>query len=466
MNLAGLETFGDALGAIPGGSDTYFVNESFSFNSGMFISSTVTGGQFSGLLKSLNQGPAVGFTQFGTISNGTNTLQLTDLPSGLAAEVVAYLGHSTGGNDVTVSQGLLDYAANKGIDPSQLILDKANSYVKFNYPNSGNYIHNADFMEGKIVYNYFAEYDIPITPGAVYGLGRQKVTENMTPVPTDRFIFDYSYFHNVPVSYGKMAVNRFTPGFEKTFLKKKCSIEMRLPFATTLDNTLYTNNQNEQNVLSIGDMTVILKWLVFKQKKWAMTLGLGISLPLADDTHLIDSVTNREVICSKHKSFHLMPYLGLLYIPNDRLFFQGYFQIDATTGGDSTYVADLSDPAGERMVYAGKTRERTYAYTSLGAGYWLYKKSDDQGNLKRGVNLMGELHWTQSLDRAEGVHNEQGNYIFNIGRDRKNYSVLDLTLGTRFMYNEKSNIGLGYSVPLSNNRQFDGELRLTFNRYF
>jgi len=40
-------------------------------------------------------------------------------------------------------------------------------------------------------------------------------------------------------------------------------------------------------------------------------------------------------------------------------------------------------------------------------------------------------------------------------------------LGTRYLFNEKTNVGIGYSVPLSNqNRQFDGELRIAFNRYF
>ena len=83
------------------------------------------------------------------------------------------------------------------------------------------------------------------------------------------------------------------------------------------------------------------------------------------------------------------------------------------------------------------------------------------------MNLMGELHWTQSLYRGMGVRYEQDNYIFNIGGDRGNYTVVNMTLGSRYLLNEKTSVGLGYSVPLSNrNRQFDGELRMTLNRYF
>ncbi|MDR0392420.1 MAG: hypothetical protein LBH59_10970, partial [Planctomycetaceae bacterium] len=83
-----------------------------------------------------------------------------------------------------------------------------------------------------------------------------------------------------------------------------------------------------------------------------------------------------------------------------------------------------------------------------------------------GINIVGELHWTQSIDRTNGVQNTQGNFIFNIGKDTKNYSILNSTIGTRFILNHKTNIGIGYALPLSNQKQFDGELRITCNRYF
>ena len=362
---------------------------------------------------------------------------------------------------VTVSPGLAEYAKSYGIDPAKLSLSKAS--VTFDYP--GAYSH-ADFINGEIEYAYAAEYQIPIAPGATYGLGRQKITENMTPIPTDRFIFDYSYFHNVPLAYRKMPVNRFTPGFEKTFFNKRFSVEMRFPFAATIDSKVYSNNDNQLNVLRWGDATTILKYLVFRNDRLAMTVGLGVSMPFAADTQMFDSATGREVIRSNHESIHLMPYVGFLYMPNDRLFFQSYFQIDAATNGDPTYVGDLSDVAGKRMLYAGKVYERTYAYTSLSAGYWLFRKTDSRGTVKRGMNLMSELHWTQSLDCADGVQYVQDNFVFDIGSSRRNDSVLNMTFGTRYLFNAKTNLGIGYSVPLSQNRQFDGELRMMLNRYF
>lgn len=474
MNLTGLETFGDALGPIPNGSDFYYLTETFTLNSGMFVNSFAgSNGLFSANLASLAGGPAYGISQSNDspfVPGNTYRMAVSNLPAGVAADAIAYLGRlgtgSNGNFDVTASQGLVDYAKANGIDPSQLALDPTNSYVEFVYPTSGSYLHASDFIGGSIAYQYFAEYRVPALPEVIYGLTRQKVTENMTPVPTDRIIFDYSYFHNVPLAYRDIPVQRFTPGFEKTFFKKNCSVEMRFPFAATIDNTLYSNNANEISVVRWGDMTVILKWLALKRNNFAMTLGLGISLPIAEGTNLIDAYTGREVIRSNHESVHLMPYFGLLYLPNDRVFLQAYFQVDAAANGDPTYVADMASDAA-KMNFAGKVYDRTYAYTALSVGYWMARKFNVDGSIKRGMNLIGELHWTQSLDGARGIRYQQDNYVFDIGNVRDNYSVLDLTVGTRFQFNTKTNIGVGYSVPLSGDcRQFDGELRLTCNRYF
>ena len=484
MNLVGLETFGDALGNVPAGGDVMTGVCQIELYRPLFapsvVASSYTPGEVlvEGNMDSLlNFVPGISFAKTYPFWQYTDDSQwysrhiaLTDIQTGgeLENDVIVYLNHlSNGGVAVDelyayVPPALVDYLKSQGyVDPAKLSLntDEDKSFIELDT------LFN--LIGAQITYNYAVEYLIPaVSASQIYGLGRQKITENFTPLPTDRFIFDYSYYHNVPLPYGKMPVNRFTPGIEKTFFNKRCSFEMRLPFAATIDNNLQTNNENSLNVTRMGDATAILKYLVFKRERLAMTLGLGMSLPFADDTHLFDTTTGREVIHSKNQSVHLMPYVGLLYAPNDRVFFQSYFQVDATAKGDSIYVADF---AGNGMLYAGKAKERTYAYTSASVGYWLFRNYCRHGRLQNGMSLMGELHWTQSLDRAAGVRHEQSgmyHYQFDIGRDRGNYSVLNTTLGARYLFGEKANVGIGYAIPLSNNRQFDGELRVTFNRYF
>ncbi|GHT26440.1 hypothetical protein FACS18942_03900 [Planctomycetales bacterium] len=472
-NLTGLETFGDALGAGLDGGSSIFLQETFTINSGAFSGSTITATGFTTHLSPMSGGFAVPITIPGNFYDNTyNNVSFSSLPAGLRDDIAAYIGSvaagSGGSYPATISSGLVEYAKSNGIDPSQLTANLNESYVSFAVP-AGNYPLTPDFLGGQIQYDYLAEYIVPLTPGGggIFGLGRQKITENMTPLPTDRLIFDYSYFHNVPIVYRKMAVNRFTPGFEKTFFNKRFSVEMRLPLATTIDNTIYSDNNNSLNVMRIGDMTTTVKWLVFQRKKIAMTFGLSFSLPLAEDMNLVDTASGRNAVSWKNETVHLMPYVGILYMPKKRTFFQAYFQVDAAVHGDSTYVGDYVDTSSDKMIYAGKTFDRTYAYTSTALGYWLYQQNDSSGNLRNGMNVIGELHWTQSLDKAKGVTSTQGNYNFDIGRADGSYHVLDMTLGTRLVFNKKTNVGLGYSVPLSssNSRQFDGEFRLTYNRY-
>ncbi len=62
-----------------------------------------------------------------------------------------------------------------------------------------------------------------------------KLSENTSPIPRDRVFVNYSYFDNVPLQQGGVDVNRFVPGFEKTFFNGITSVEVRAPMASTLD---------------------------------------------------------------------------------------------------------------------------------------------------------------------------------------------------------------------------------------
>lgn len=467
MNLTGLETFGDALGTAQPGFNEISRFETFTINTPLFSNPTLSGGMFRAQVASLTGGPGIGIS---APADGSGTVRFTSAPASVTNGTLSYLGQTAIGTNrdfpagsLICSDQLIAYAKEYGIDVSQLVFDDQHSQATFVSDGAG----GITLTDAKLVYGYTAITQVPIQSpgGAVYGLGRQKITENMTPIPTDRFFFDYSYFHNVPLAYRTMPVNRFTPGFEKTFLDKRFSFEMRLPFAATIDHNLYDDNDNRLSVFRLGDMTMMLKWLLFQREKFYLTVGLGLSVPLSEDMRLYDSVAGHELIRWQNETCHVMPYVGFLYLPHPRTFLQMYFQIDASTHGDPTYVRDAA--ADDAMLRIGKTFERTYAYTSLALGYWLFRNESPSGRVRNGMNLIGELHWTQSVDRGKGVRYEQGTDLFDIGNVTGSYSVLNMTLGTRMLFNEKTNLGIGYALPLSGDRrQFDGELRMTVNRYF
>ena len=85
-----------------------------------------------------------------------------------------------------------------------------------------------------IAYTETTPIVIPSSAGSV--VGRMKIAENVSPLPRDRVFFNYSLFGNVPLSQGGGNVNRFSPGFEKTFFNRMTSVELRAPFAATLNS--------------------------------------------------------------------------------------------------------------------------------------------------------------------------------------------------------------------------------------
>lgn len=71
------------------------------------------------------------------------------------------------------------------------------------------------------------------------------------------------------------------------------------------------------------------------------------------------------------------------------------------------------------------------------------------------------------MDEGRGLEFSENNQHFSVGRSSSTYSIANATLGARIVRNRNTSFGIGYAVPLGDrDRQFDGELRLSMNRYF
>src|SRR5690606_37245864 len=77
-------------------------------------------------------------------------------------------------------------------------------------------------------------------PGAAPGafVGRQKISDNSSPIPRSRIFVNYDFFNATPLTSGEVDVSRVTPGFELAFFDDNLSIEVRAPFASTLDSDM------------------------------------------------------------------------------------------------------------------------------------------------------------------------------------------------------------------------------------
>ena len=296
----------------------------------------------------------------------------------------------------------------------------------------------------------------PAVGGAV---GRVKIAENTSPMPRDRVFFNYSNFQNVPLTQGGTNVNRFTPGFEKTFNEGTASFELRLPFATTLSSNVSATGISDGDHLEFGDISMTYKTLVYRDDELAFSGGMQVALPTADpvNVNLADGTT---IVKIKNQSVRLMPFVGALYTPNDRFFSQAFLQFDvAATGNDVLANFDLT-----KLRRIGTVQDSTYAYLDLSAGYWTYLADDQEATLS-GIAPMIELHYNQSLQEGDVLRASNN---FQLGTFGSNLSVVNAVIGTTFQFGPSSALTMGYAVPIGsgNDQQFDSEFRVFFNKRF
>jgi len=347
-----------------------------------------------------------------------------------------------------------------GLSGGKTVYDASNSWYEYNPADK------SDSIQGAFQYLYINQLNRQAEISAALSqslVGRIKITEDLSPIPQDRLIFNYNYFHNVPSGNMKFPINRFTPGFEKTFFNKLMSFEMRLPMAVTMDTNLKSDDSTSLRSGQVGDLTMTLKALLLRRNKFLMTGGMTITAPTGKDVKYYDVMTGNQMLQYNNDSCHLMPFVGGLWTPSCNWFHQAYLQVDVDTNGRSVATRD---PNLGYLTHKGRAYDNTYLYGSVSSGRWLYRNDRKRSGLT-GLNVIGELHWTRAVNSSKDVVVDDGNRIYRVGNFCDNFEMLNATIGTRAVFNQRTVLGLAYGTPLTRrDRQFDGELRLSLNHYF
>jgi hypothetical protein len=300
-------------------------------------------------------------------------------------------------------------------------------------------------------------------PGLPSGgvVGIQKLVENSSPIPRDRILFNYSYYNNVRFTPGGRDVNRYVVGFEKTFFDQIASIELRVPFASTLNSDLYPNSfpgspPNTTNT-EFGNLTLYTKALLLTGDSYAVGAGLGIGLPTADDINLL-APNGERFIHIENEAVQLMPYIGAVYAPNDRFFSQALLQVSTVTNGNPTYL-DIPQLG---LLQFGTLNDPTWLFASVNVGYWAHRM--DSSQCLSGIAPTFELHYNTTLQDTDSINVGP----FQVGDRFSHLEMVNLVAGVNFEFFGHSYLSLGYVAPVTNgaDRFFDGELRVLFNRYF
>ena len=307
--------------------------------------------------------------------------------------------------------------------------------------------------------------------------GRTKLAEGSTPIPRDRVFLNYSYFADAQLSSaGGIAVNRYTPGFEKTFFNGNASVEVRVPFASTLTSNIdATTGFINPTDMQFGNVTIYNKALLYQDQTFATSAGLGLTLPTANNINVFTGPT--QTLHISNDAVHLLPFLGALYTPNDRFYTQGFLQFDLDSNGnrvDSNVntANGITNPGGV-LTRAGTFRDAAYVYASVGTGYWLYRSATPGPFGITGFSPVGELHYNRNLQNGNVINGQIGsgdmatiNTLY--GSAFTNIEVLNAVVGANMLFGRNRILTAGYCTPLGMgvDKQFAGELRIMFNWYF
>ncbi len=296
------------------------------------------------------------------------------------------------------------------------------------------------------------------------GSGRAKISDDNSVFPEDRVFFFYNYFDNailVPApSAHALDVNKYTPGFEKTFWDRQASLELRIPFANTQASDVFLVGGKDEAV-EFGDLELTLKFLLWKGDYFAAAAGLGFNAPTAPDVRVFEGNSPTPTFTIANDAFHLVPYFGVLYTPSDNLFVQTFVEFDIDTTGNEV---KQPTPNGD----AGTLRDQNLLQVDLQTGLWLWREPN--ARYITGLAPTVEFHYTTTINNAKFVTVPTPNGPYVLGNTANRIDIHNLTLGVEMLLGSKSTLNIAAVVPLdkptSDNRQFDSEYFIQLNRFF
>jgi hypothetical protein len=296
------------------------------------------------------------------------------------------------------------------------------------------------------------------------GSGRAKISDDNSVFPEDRIFFFYNYYDNAILipspTLHALDVNRYTPGFEKTFFDRNASFEMRIPFAGTQSSDVLLSGGKDED-LEFGDLEMVLKVLLWKGDYFAAAGGLGFNAPTAAPVHVFLNTSSTPLFTIDNDSFHLLPYFGVLYTPSENLWMQTFVEFDIDTNGN-----EVKRPIPNGDV--GTLRDQNLMQVDVQTGVWLWRNPG--ARWITGLAPTVEYHYTTTINNAKFVTVPSPIGPFVLGNQANRLDIQNLTLGVELLLGAHSTLNIAGVVPLdkptSDNRQFDSEYFIQFNRFF
>jgi len=294
---------------------------------------------------------------------------------------------------------------------------------------------------------------LPSSGGVV---GRVKLADDNSPIPRDRFILDYDLYGGTILTPGGYDVHRFGVGVEKTFFDGMTSVELLMPFASTLD-PVSTVGGFANRATEFGNLNVIFKALVLTSNELDVAAGVGIAFPTGPDAVVRDA-SGADLLRIKNQSYVVTPYVAAQVIPADGWFAQAWVQISYDTTGSDVLIAPTPTSP---VAGAGRVHDAPLLQTDFQIGYWLIRDPYSSG--LRGLAPFLELHYNRPLETTDPI---VGNAVVLSGATT--YNELNLTVGASALFGSNLLVSAGMVFPLRDapDRFFDYQFGLRANWFF
>jgi hypothetical protein len=351
--------------------------------------------------------------------------------------------------------------SSSGLNLSQQFGGGSNQFAVADAPNMfGDTTLNTTFLSIFEGPNFLVNTRIPIGAGD----RRYKISDNQSPLPKDRVFFTYHHFHNAveDVTGTRNSLDRYTFGLEKTLFNEQASFEIRVPFANGLNSDQIFSGSPGQTATEFGNILLAFKALAYKTDQLALSLGLGVTLPVADDARIELDNINR-IYDFHNEAVYLQPFLGMLYAPDDRLFVQGFAGLDFDTNGDSVTFSERDSGGSITVLDSGNYRSQDFLLLDLSIGYWAYRNRC--AHYITGVAPIVELHYLSTINDTDSSTFDSTNLITN---SFNRMDFLNITGGLHFAIGDLSSLRVISSAPLRDGVEafFDAEVAVQFNRRF
>jgi hypothetical protein len=257
-----------------------------------------------------------------------------------------------------------------------------------------------------------------------------KIAEDESPFPVDRVYLGFNYFDQVNQAVNlqlggnvnNTQVYRETIGFEKTFLDRSASVEMRLPLATlNIDSDVPGIGGSNTD---IGDLSIGFKYAPYldRSKGNVISTGLEITVPTGP----------REF--NPFNTTILQPWLGYGWT-------HGYWFIHG--------FSSIAIPTDSRDV--------TLWFNDMGIGYDLYTDETPEARISAVIPTL-EVHVNTPLNHR-GASNAEEDPLATP-------DWVTLTLGTTVNFRQRTSLALAVGVPITGPRPYDYEIIAQLNYRF